>query len=47
MQLENIVPHSEGDYERRVFVDAADANTWMNNCGFFIESSEFINSLPS
>ncbi len=29
MQLENIVPQSEGNYERRVFVEESEAIAWM------------------
>tara|TARA_R110000737_G_scaffold89824_1_gene122281 strand:- start:8339 stop:8782 length:444 start_codon:yes stop_codon:yes gene_type:complete len=46
MQLENIVPQSEGTYERRVFVEVADAILWMASCHFTIETSEFLNALP-
>lgn len=46
MQLESIVPQSEGNYERRVFVEAADAITWMKTCGFSVETNDFIDSLP-
>ena len=31
MQLENMIPQSEGDYERQVFIDAKEAVTWMKN----------------
>ena len=46
MQLENIVPQSEGAYERRVFVERVEAISWMKTCGFSINTSEFLSSLP-
>jgi hypothetical protein len=47
MQLENIVPQSEGTYERRVFVERSEAISWMKTCGFSIEINAFIMSLPA
>jgi hypothetical protein len=47
MLLENIVPQSEGKYERRVFSNADDALHWMNICGFSIELEPFLQSLPT
>lgn len=46
MQLEKIVPQSEGNYERRVFDDVDEAITWMKSCNFTIESREFVANLP-
>lgn len=46
MQLENIVPQSEEDYERQVFAKADEAITWMKSCHFTIDISEFLKSLP-
>ena len=46
MQLENIVPQSEGNYERQVFSNEADAIAWMKSCNFTIDTRDFLNSLP-
>lgn len=42
MQLENIVPHTNGGYERRVFTNADDAIAWMKVCQFNINIDGFI-----
>jgi hypothetical protein len=42
MQLENITPHTEGNYERRVFSDVTDAIAWMKECSFNIEADDFL-----
>lgn len=42
MQLENIVPHTDGNYERRVFDELKDAITWMKQCNFNIELMDFL-----
>ena len=47
MQLENIVPQSEGEYERRVFVEESEAIAWMKSCDFSIVKNDFLKSLPS
>ena len=44
-QLENILPQSSGDYERRVFNEVGEAMTWMQVCGFPIEASDFLKNL--
>ena len=44
MQLEKIIPHTEGNYERRVFGEVDDALAWMKECGFDIEIGDFITS---
>lgn len=46
MQLENIVPQSEGNYERRVFVEVEEAVAWMKSCHFMIEPEGFLKGLP-
>ena len=46
MQLENIVPQSEGNYERRVFVEESEAIAWMKSCGFSIVTNDFLKNLP-
>lgn len=46
MQLENIVPQSEGKYERRVFVEDSEAIAWMKSCGFSIVTNDFLKNLP-
>ncbi len=46
MQLENIVPQSEGKYERRIFSEITDAIAWMKSCHFIIDTSEFSNRVP-
>jgi hypothetical protein len=45
MQLENIVPQSEGDYERRVFVEEGEAIAWMKMNEFSIETKAFFKQL--
>jgi len=45
MQLENIVPHTEGNYERRVFSASEDAIAWMKECGFEIDVKDFIENI--
>jgi len=42
MQLENIVPESKNNYERRVFANGSDAIIWMKSCGFNIDTSNFL-----
>lgn len=46
MQLEQLIPHTEGNYERQVFTNTDDAITWLKKCGFELKIDEFINSLP-
>jgi hypothetical protein len=46
MQLENMISQTEGNYERRVFVEAEEAMAWMKACEFSIEINEFLKSLP-
>jgi hypothetical protein len=45
MQLEGMVPHTEGNYERRVFSDVTDAIAWMKTCDFNIEAKDFITNI--
>jgi len=45
MQLEKMIPHTEGNYERRVFSDVADAISWMEKCGFRVETEGFIENI--
>lgn len=47
MQLEGMVPQSEGDYQRQVFVGTADAVAWLQTSNFTVEVNEFLSSLPS
>ena len=42
MQLEKMVPHTEGNYERRVFCGQYDAIAWMKACHFIIEVEDFL-----
>ena len=46
MQLEQLVPQTEGSYERQVFTNINDAVAWLKTGGFHIEINDFINSLP-
>ena len=41
MQLENMTPHTEGNYERRVFGEIDEAITWMKECNFTVEVDGF------
>jgi hypothetical protein len=47
MQLENIVPHTEGNYERRVFDQIDEAISWMKACDFFIKIDDFLIDVPN
>jgi len=40
MQLENMIPHTEGKYERQVFVDVEHAIKWLGECGFNINKAD-------
>jgi hypothetical protein len=42
MQLEKIIPHSEGNYERLVFSDISEASNWLKECGFELHESDFL-----
>jgi len=46
MQLEQMIPQTEGQYERRVFAHIDDAVLWLKTCGFQVEVDGFINQLP-
>ncbi len=46
MQLENIVPQSDGDYERQVFIDTENAVSWLTENHFKVDVTEFLNHLP-
>ncbi len=45
LQLENMVPHSEPGYERRVFGDLDDAVTWLGTQGFLLTQADFLSKL--
>ena len=47
MQLEQMVPQTEGSYERQVFTNLDDAVTWLKVNGFKIKTTEFLNLLSS
>lgn len=47
MQLENIIPHTEGNYERRVFSCETDALAWMKECQFDIDTQGFLDSFDT
>ena len=47
MQLENMIPQSEGSYERQVFVGSQEAIAWMKGFNFKVEMSDFLQSLPT
>jgi hypothetical protein len=42
MQLEKIIPHTEGSYERLVFSDINEATHWLKECGFELHDSDFL-----
>lgn len=42
MQLEKIIPHTEGNYERLVFSDINEASNWLKECGFELHESDFL-----
>ncbi|MGB1264018.1 MAG: hypothetical protein ACPG52_14000 [Cognaticolwellia sp.] len=42
MQLENIVPQTEGNYQRQVFDNEADAIAWMNSGNFVVDTNDFL-----
>ncbi len=46
MQLENMIPVTQGNYERRVFIDVKDAITWLKECQFEVDVTDFVASLP-
>jgi len=47
MQLENIVPQSEGNYERQMLVEESQAIACMESCGFSIVTNDFLKNLPT
>ena len=44
MQLEKIIPHTEGNYERLVFSDMDKATNWLKECGFELHDSDFLSN---
>jgi hypothetical protein len=42
MQLEKIIPHTEGNYERLVFSGMKEATHWLKECGFELHDSDFL-----
>jgi len=46
MQLEQLIPQTEGNYERRVFTCTDAAVSWLNTCGFNLAINDFIKGLP-
>ena len=47
MQLEQLVPQSEGNYERRVFTQLTDAVNWLKAYDFDIEVEKFLKQKPN
>lgn len=47
MQLEQLVPQTEGNYERRVFIHTEDAIAWLKSCHFDIEISDFLKNIET
>jgi len=45
MQLESLIPHTEGHYERQVFTNIDDALAWLKQCEFSIDIKPFLQSL--
>lgn len=46
MLLEQLIPQTEGNYERQVFTDIESAIAWLKSCGFESDVDEFISQLP-
>jgi len=42
MQLEHLIPHTEGDYERCVFTSIDEAKNWLAQYGFIINDTDFL-----
>ncbi len=47
MQLNKMIPHKEGNYERRVFDDFNLSAAWLNENGFTLEPTDLFNTLSS
>ncbi|MCW8833850.1 MAG: hypothetical protein OQK09_08570 [Colwellia sp.] len=47
MQLEQLVPQTEGSYERRVFTNIDDALAWLRSCDFNIEIDNFLQRIKA
>lgn len=47
MQLERLVPQTEGNYERRVFTHLDEAIDWLKSCDFDIEISDFLKNIQT
>lgn len=45
MQLEKMIPHTEGNYTRCVFSDLSDAIQWLEKEEFYIENKAFLSQL--
>jgi len=41
MQLEKMIPHTDGNYERRVFTSINDAKNWLARNNFILGKSNF------
>lgn len=42
MQLEKMIPQTEGNYERRVFGETSAAVAWMKSCHFAVVVDDFL-----
>jgi len=47
MQLEQLIPHTEGNYERQVFSHIDEAIAWLKTCHFTIEINEFLEDIKT
>ncbi len=47
MQLEQLVPHTEGNYERQVFSHIDDAIAWLKSYNFNIEINKFLEDVTT
>ena len=47
MQLEQLVPHSEGNYERQVFTHIDEATAWLKSHHFDINITTFLQSIKT
>lgn len=45
MQLEHMIPQSEGNYERRVFANFDGAKSWLESYGFKVDLTDFLNNI--
>jgi len=45
MQLERMIPHTDGSYERRVFTNINEAKTWLAQCNYNLDDTNFFTRL--